>query len=94
MHVIRHNAVGVDEECASIRVFSKTCDDPGGQSRIRAEGATIREAKRKEEETSAAITGGREPNVFAFEGGRVCHEMVCSTIQPRTAAQSKKKLPR
>ncbi len=80
VHVVGHNAVGVDEERASIRVFSKTCGDPGRESRIRAEAATIRKAQRNEKETSAAITTGRETNVFAFERGRVCHEIVCSMI--------------
>jgi len=88
MHVVGHNAVGVDEKRASIRVFSKTNDDPGGEPRIRAEAATIRKTQRNEKKTSAAITSGREPNVFAFERWRVCHELVCSTIQPRTAGQS------
>jgi hypothetical protein len=73
--VVGHNAVGVDEECTSIRVFSKACDDPGGESRIRSKAATIRKTQRNEKKTSAAITSGREPNVFAFERGCVWHEL-------------------
>ncbi len=65
--MVRHDAIRVDKERASRRVFSQAGDEPRGKARIYPEAATIMEAERDKIQAAAAITAGVEPEVLALE---------------------------
>jgi hypothetical protein len=74
MHVVRHDAVRMDEKRANAGVFSQAGDEPRRDARVCAEATAIMEAARDEIHGSAARVAGRKPDVFAVEFSGCGHD--------------------
>lgn len=67
VYVIGQNTIRMDEKRARLCVPFKTCNDPRSDMRICGEAATTCKAQRNEIEASAAITSGRETDLFSVQ---------------------------
>jgi len=67
--VVRHNAIGVNEETAGSGMRSKLVDDPARYASIRTESTPTVEAESDEIELAPHIAFGSQANVFAVEFG-------------------------
>src|SRR5579863_1134037 len=70
VYVVRHDAVGMNQEFARFGAFSKTGNDPSNKARIDAEGSAAGETEREKIKAAAKIARCGKPDVFAFESGR------------------------
>jgi len=67
MHVVRHEAIGVNEKSAGGGIFLPATGQPRSQGRVRSEAPALMETERDEIEISAAVPRGREPDILALE---------------------------